>query len=66
MALIMAFYVASIVSFYFPHVGDVNVLSICSVLCAFVVVLSRCILYVSFVLSMNYGIWDFIFMVNMG
>ena len=65
MGLIMAFYVASIVSFYFPHVVDVNVLSICSVLCAFVVVLSRCFLYLSFVLSVNYSIWGFIFMVNM-
>ena len=36
----MALYVAMIVSFCFPHVVDVNVLSICIVLRALVVVIS--------------------------
>ena len=43
----MALYVASIVSFCFPHVVDVSTLSICIDLRAFVVVLSF-FLYVSF------------------
>ena len=47
MGLVMAFYVAMIVSFCFPHVVDVSALSICIVLCAFVVVISMCLLYVS-------------------
>ena len=37
MGLFMALYVAMIVSFCFPHVVDVSALSICIVLCAFVV-----------------------------
>ena len=36
MGLVMALYVARIVSFYFPHVDDVSALSICIVLRAFV------------------------------
>ena len=40
MGLVMALYVARIVSFYFLHVVDVSALSICIVLCAFVVVIS--------------------------
>ena len=48
MGLVMALYVAMIVSFYFLHVVDVSALSICIVLCAFVVVISMCLLYVSF------------------
>ena len=47
MSLVMALYVASIVSFCFPHVVDVSALSICIVLRAFVVVFSMCVLYVS-------------------
>ena len=47
MGLVMALYVARIVSFCFPHVVDVSVLSICIVLRAFVVVLFMCLLYVS-------------------
>ena len=37
MGLVIALYVARIVSFYFPHVVDVSALSICIVLRAFVV-----------------------------
>ena len=47
MGLVMALYVAMIVSFCFPHVVDVSALSICIVLRAFVVVISMCLLYVS-------------------
>ena len=46
MGLVMALYVAMIVSFCFLHVVDVSVLSICIVLHAFVVVVSICLLYV--------------------
>ena len=45
--LVMALYVAMIVSFCFPHVVDVSALSICIVLRAFVVVIYMCLLYVS-------------------
>ena len=44
MGLLMALYVAMIISFCFPHVVDV---SICIVLRALVVVISICLLYVS-------------------
>ena len=47
MGLVMALYVARIVSFCFPHVVDVRVLSICIVLRAFMVVISMCLSYVS-------------------
>ena len=47
MGLVMALYVAMIVSFCFPHVVDVSALSICIVLRAFVVVIYMCLLYVS-------------------
>ena len=47
MGLVMALYVASIVSFSFPHVVDVSAFSICIVLRAFVVVISMCLLNVS-------------------
>ena len=43
MGLVMDFYVASIVSFRFPHIVDVCALSICFVC----FVLSICLLYVS-------------------
>ena len=46
MGLVMALYVAMIVSFCFPHVVDVSALSICFVLCAFVGVISM-LVYVS-------------------
>ena len=44
MGLVMSLYVASIISICFPHVVDVNALSICIVLGAFV---SMCLLHVS-------------------
>ena len=47
MGLVMALYVAMIVSFCFSHVVDVSALSICIVLRALVVVISMCLLYVS-------------------
>ena len=48
MGLVMALYVAMIVSFCFPHFVDVSALSIfIYVLRAFVVVISMCLLYVS-------------------
>ena len=46
MGLVMALYVAKIVSFCFHHVVDVRALSICIVWCAFVVVIYMCLLYV--------------------
>ena len=48
MGFVMALYVAMTISFCFPHVVDVSALSICIVLRAFVVVISMCLLYVSF------------------
>ena len=47
MGLVMALYVAMIVSFCFPHVVEVSDLSICIVLCALVVVMYMCVLHVS-------------------
>ena len=47
MGLVMTLYVARIVSFCSPHVVDVSALSICIVLCAVVVVIYMCLLYVS-------------------
>ena len=44
----MALCAARTVSFCFPHVVDVSALSICIVLRVFVVVLSICLLYVSY------------------
>ena len=46
MDLVMALYVAMIVSFCFPHVVDVSALSICIVLRALVIVIYMCLLYV--------------------
>ena len=43
MGLVMALYVAMIVSFCFSHVVGVSALSICIVLRAFVVVISMCL-----------------------
>ena len=48
MGLVMALYVARIVSLCSPHVVDVSALSICIVLRAFVVVISMCLLYCEF------------------
>ena len=45
--LVKALYVAMIVFFCFPHVVDVSVLSICTVMRALVIVISMCLLYVS-------------------
>ena len=47
MGLAMALYVAMIVSFCSPHVVDMSALSICIVLCAFVVVIHMRLLYVN-------------------
>ena len=47
MGLLMALYVASMVSFCFLNVVDVSALSICNIVRVFVVVLSLCLLYVS-------------------
>ena len=47
MGLVMALYVAMIIYSCFPHVVDVSALSICIVLCALVVVIYMCLLYVS-------------------
>ena len=57
MGLVMALYVAMIVSFCFPHVVDVSVLSICIVLLAFVVVFSMCLLYVTLGLRVSPNIF---------
>ena len=45
--LVMALYVAMIVSFCFPYTVDMSALSMFIVLRAFVVVISMCLLYVS-------------------
>ena len=42
MGLVMSLYVARIVPFCFSHGVDVSALSICIVLCAFVIVISMC------------------------
>ena len=47
MGLVMDLYVAMIVSFCFSHTVDVSVLSTWIVLCALVVVIYTCLLYVS-------------------
>ena len=47
MGLVMDLYVASIISFCFPNVGDVSTFSICIALRTFVVVISICLLDVS-------------------
>ena len=47
MGLVMALYVAMIVSYCFPHIVVVSALNICIVLCAFDVVISMGLLYVS-------------------
>ena len=57
MNLVMALYVARIVSFCLPHVVDVIALSVCIVLCAFVVVISMFLLYVSLKSRVGPGIF---------
>ena len=59
MGLVMALYVARIVSFCFPHVVDVSALSICIV---FVVVISMCLLYVSLGSRVSPSIFGLMFM----
>ena len=61
MGLVMGLYVASIISFCFPHVVDVSALSICIVF----VVLFRLCLYVSFGSRVNQSIFGFMFMGSM-
>ena len=61
MGLVMALYVAMIVSFCFPHVVDVSALSICIVLRAFVVI-SMCLLYVSLWSRVSPSIFGLMFM----
>ena len=53
MGLVIALYVARIVFVCFPHVVDVSALSICIVLRAYVVVISMCLLCVSFIFKQN-------------
>ena len=62
MGLVMALYVAMIISFCFHHVIDVSALSICIVLCAFVVVISMCLLYVSLWSRVSPSIFELMFM----
>ena len=61
MGLVMALYVAMIVSFCFPHVVDVSTLSICIVLRAFVVI-SMCLLYVCLGSRVSPNIFGLMFM----
>ena len=60
--LVMALYVAMIVSFCFPHLVDVSALSICIVLRAFGVVISMCLLYVSLGSRVSPSIFGMMFM----
>ena len=60
--LVMALYVAMIVSFCFPHVVDVSALSICIVLRTFVVVIYMCWLYVSLGSRVSPSIFGLMFM----
>ena len=62
MGLVMALYVARIVSFCFPHVVDMSALSICIVLRAFVVVISMCLLYESLESRVSPSIFRSMFM----
>ena len=62
MGLVMALYVAMIVSFVSPHVVDLSALSICIVLRAFVVVIYMCLLYVSLGSRVSPSIFGFMFM----
>ena len=62
MGLVMALYVAMIVSFCFSHVVDVSAFRICIVLRAFVVVISMCLLYVSLGSRVSPSIFGLMFM----
>ena len=62
MGLVMALYVARIVSFCFPHVVDVSALSICIVLRAFVVVIFMCLLYMNLGSRVSPSIFGLMFM----
>ena len=62
MDLVMALYVAMIVSFCFPHSVDVSALSICIVLRDFVVVIYMCLLYVSLGSRVSPSIFSLMFM----
>ena len=62
MGLVMALYIVMIVSFCFPHVIDVSVLSICIVVRAFFVVISMYLLNVSFGLRASHSIFELMFM----
>ena len=60
--LVMALYVARIVSFCFPHVVEVSALNICLVLHALVVVISMYLLYVSLGSRVSPSIFRLLFM----
>ena len=60
--LVMALYVARIVSFCFPYVVDVSALSICIVLRDFVVVIYMCLLYLSLGSRVSPSIFGLMFM----
>ena len=62
MGLVMALYIARIVSFCFSHVVVVSALSICIVFRAFVVVISMCLLYVSLGSRVSPSIFGLMFM----
>ena len=62
MGLVMAYYVAMIVSFCFHHAVHVSALSICIVMCAFVVVISMCLLYVRLGSRVSPSIFGLMFM----
>ena len=65
MGLVMALYVAMVVSFCPPpHGVDVSALSICIVLRAFVIVISMCLLYVSLGSRVSPSIFGLMFMGN--
>ena len=62
MGLVMALYVAMIVSFCFLHVVDVSAFCICIVLRAFVFVISMSLLYVSLGSRVSPSIFGLMFM----
>ena len=62
MGLVMALYVAMIVSFCSPHVVDVSALSICIVLRDLAVVIYMCLLYVRLWSTVSPSIFELMFM----
>ena len=62
MGLVMALFVAMIVTSCFPHVVDVSAVSICIVLRVFVVVIYMCLLYVSLESRVSPSIFGLMFM----